>query len=269
LKPLRAQRDGVAIGYTEQGRGLAVVLVHGFANDRTLWQPQIAALAARYRIVAPDLRGFGGSSATDGRAVSMDEYADDIVMLLDHLGIPSAVVGGISLGGYVALAFALRHPQRLRGLVLANTRAGADPPDCAPLRAEMVRTVQARGAEAVVESYGDKPFRAHCPEPIKARVRDAIRRQPVPGLVSGTLGMAQRPDRTAMLASIRVPTLVIHGTGDQFIPVSEAEAMHRAIAGSRYACLQGAGHLSSIDSAEAFNAELDEFLRPLARDALP
>lgn len=262
-----AQRDAMAIEYTDQGRGLPVVLLHGFANDRTLWQPQLDALAARYRLIAPDLRGFGGSSATDGRAVSMDEYADDIATLLDHLEIPSAVVGGISMGGYVALAFALRHPQRLRGLVLANTRAGADPPDWAAFREEMVRTVQARGAGAVVENYGDKPFRPDCPGEIKERVRAAIRRQATPGLISGTRGMAQRPDRAPFLVTIRVPTLVIHGTADQYVPVSEAEAMHRAIAGSRYACLAGAGHLSNVDSAEAFNAALDEFLRPLAKDA--
>lgn len=264
---MRAQREGIAIEYTDQGRGLPVVLLHGFANGRTLWQPQLDALAGRYRLIVPDLRGFGGSSATDGRAVSMDEYADDIAMLLDHLGLACAVVGGISLGGYVALAFALRHPQRLRGLVLADTRAGADPPDWAAMREDMVRTVQARGAEAVVESYGDRPFRPDCPEAIKEQVRSAIRRQPTAGLVSGTRGMAQRPDRSPLLGSIHVPTLVIHGTEDQYVPVAEAEAMHRAIAGSRYACLAGAGHLSNVDSAQAFNAALDEFLRPLAQDA--
>ena len=261
---MRAQRDGVALGYAEEGQGLAVVLLHGFANDHTLWQPQFDALAARYRVIAPDLRGFGGSGGTDGSAVAMDRYADDVALLLDHLGVDSAVVGGISLGGYVALAFALRHPRRTRGLVLANTRAGADPPDWAAFREEMVRTVLARGAEAVVESFGDKPFRPDCAEQVKERVRRVIRRQSATGLVSGTRGMAQRPDRTAQLASITVPTLVIHGTADQYIPVAEAEVMHRAIAGSRYACLAGAGHLSNADSADAFNAALEEFLRPLA-----
>lgn len=263
---MRMHRDGFEIEYSDDGRGLAVVLVHGFANDRSLWKPQIAVLGSRYRVIAPDLRGFGSSSSTDGRAVSMDEYADDIVRLLDHLDAREAVVGGISLGGYVALAFALRHPERLSGLVLANTRAGADPPDWAAFREEMVRTVQARGAEAVVENYGDKPFRPDCPADIKETVRAMIRRQPTAGLVSGTRGMAQRPDRTSDLAAIRVPTLVIHGTEDKYIPSSEAEGMHRAIAGSRYVNLAGAGHLSNIDSAEEFNKVLDEFLQPLARN---
>lgn len=266
---MRAQRGSVAIEYSDDGQGLPVVLVHGFANDRTLWEPQVHALASRYRLIAPDLRGFGGSSNTDGSGVSMDQYADDVAMLLHHLDLDAAVVGGISLGGYVALAFALRHPQRALGLVLANTRAGADPPDWGPFREDMVRTVLSRGAEAVVENYGDKPFRPDCAEPVKERVRRMIRRQPTAGLVSGTRGMAQRPDRTPQLASIAVPTLVIHGTADQYIPVAEAEAMHRAIVGSRYVCLAGAGHLSNVDSADAFNAALDEFLQPLAAGAAP
>lgn len=264
---MRVHRDGVSIDYSDDGRGLPVVLLHGFANDRFLWQPQIDALKGSYRIIAPDLRGFGGSSGTDGRAVSVDEYAADIERLLDHLRVGRAVVGGISLGGYVSLAFALHHPGRLSGLVLANTRAAADPPDWSPQREEMERSVQARGAQAVVENYGDKPFGPGCPPAIKETVRAMILRQPTPGLLSGTRGMAQRPDRRPSLGAIRVPTLVIHGSEDVFTPPWEAESMHRAIPGSRLVNLPGAGHLSNLDSAEAFNAALDEFLAPLAASA--
>jgi pimeloyl-ACP methyl ester carboxylesterase len=266
---MRLHRDGLSIDYSDDGTGLPVVLIHGFANDRHLWQPQIDALKSRYRLIIPDLRGFGASSGSDGRPVSMDMYAEDVVPLLDHLDVRTAVVGGISLGGYVALAFALRHPERLAGLVLANTRAGADNPDWASYREAMVRGVEARGAEAVVENYGDKLFRPDCPEQIKRTVREMIRRQSATGLVSGTLGMAQRPDRSGELERIRVPTLVIHGSADAFIPVVDAEAMHRAIVGSRLEVLPGAGHLSNIDSAAAFNAALDAFLQPLAREYRP
>lgn len=263
---MRLDHNGRFIEYSDDGTGLPVVLIHGFGNDRNLWQPQIDALKSRYRFIVPDLRGFGGSCGSDGRSVSMDSYAEDIVPLLDHVDVRTAVVGGISLGGYVALAFALCHPERLAGLVLANTRAGADNPDWASYREALVRGVEARGAEAVVESYGDKPFRPDCPEQIKRTVREMIRRQPAAALVSGTLGMAQRPDRTSELDRIRAPTLVIHGTADAYIPVVDAEAMHRAIAGSHFEVLPGAGHLSNIDSAAAFNATLDSFLQPLARE---
>ena len=260
---MRLDAGGITLDYGDDGKGLPVVLLHGFANDRTLWQPQVDAFKARLRVIVPSLRGFGESTGADGSAIAMDTYAGDVARLLDHLGIDAAVVGGISLGGYVALAFALRYPARVRGLVLANTRASADTPAGVAAREEMARAVQARGAAAVVESYGDKPFSSRCPAEVKETVRAAMRRQGTPGLVSGTRGMAQRPDRIAALGAIRAPTLVIHGSEDQFIPASEAEVLHRGIAGSRYANLPGAGHLSNVDSPGAFNAALGEFLDSL------
>jgi 3-oxoadipate enol-lactonase len=255
------------IHFDDHGSGTAVVLVHAFANDRTLWKPQVEALARDYRIITPDLRGFGKSMATDGSAVSMDRYADDVVEVLDHLKVDRAVVGGISLGGYVALSLALRHPKRVGGLILANTRAGADNPDWASFREALVRDVEARGASAVVENYGDKPFRNACPVEIKEYVREMILRQPPSGLASGTRGMAQRPDRLPQLRDIRVPTLIISGTEDNYIPSSEGERMHRAIAGSRFVDIPHGGHLSNIDSAPAFNAAVREFLESLPRSS--
>ena len=250
---------------TDTGTGTPVILIHAFANDGALWKPQIEALGGAYRIVAPDLRGFGRSMATDGSPVSMDRYADDVIELMDHLGIGRAVVGGISLGGYVALSMALRHASRTSGLVLANTRACADNPEWASFREALVRDIEQRGGRAVVENYGDKPFGSRCPEDIKAYVRDMILRQSATGLASGTRGMAQRPDRQPALGSIRVPTLVISGTEDQYIPSSEGEAMHLAIAGSRFVDIPGAGHLSNIDSAPAFNAAVQAFLESVVR----
>ena len=240
------------------------MLLHGFANDHALWGPQVALLRERFRVIAPSLRGFGKSGDTGGEAISMDEYAEDIAALMDERRVGPAVVGGISMGGYIALALALRHPRRLRGLVLANTRAAADPPDWAPIREQMVRTVRERGAEAVVESYGDKPFAPDCPDAVKAEVRAMIRRQRTPGLVSGTLGMAGRPDRTPRLGEIRVPTLVIHGSADAYVPVAEAERVHRALPSSRFAGIAGAGHFSNVDRPREFNAALEALLVELA-----
>jgi 3-oxoadipate enol-lactonase len=263
-------RNGdLLIDYSDDGEGLPVVLVHAFANDRMLWRPQIEALRTRYRIIAPDLRGSGGSSRTDGQAVSMDQYADDIVALLDHLKIDRAVIGGISLGGYVALSIALRHAQRTAGLILANTRATADSSDWASFREALVRDIGQRGAVAVAENYGDKPFSSTCPADIKEEVRRMILRQPTTGLVSCTRGMAQRPDRSAGLSDIKVPTLVISGTEDAYMPSAESEAMHRAIAGSTFVNIPGGGHASNVDSAAAFNEAVEKFLEPLARRFRP
>jgi 3-oxoadipate enol-lactonase len=263
-------RNGdLLIDYSDDGEGLPVVLLHGFANDRMIWRPQIEALRTRYRIIAPTLRGFGASSRTDGRAISMDRYADDIVALLDHLKIDRAVIGGISLGGYVAFSIALRHAQRTAGLILAHTRATADNPDWATYREALVHDIEQRGAVAVMENYGDKPFSPTCPADIKEDVRRMILRQPPTGLLSCMRGMAQRPDRSAGLSGIKVPTLVISGTEDVYMPSVEGEAMHRAIAGSTFVNIPGGGHASNVDSAAAFNETVEKFLEPLARRFRP
>jgi 3-oxoadipate enol-lactonase len=264
---MRLEPGSAALDYSDEGRGMPVVLLHGFANDRLLWRPQVELLRERFRVIAPSLRGFGDSTGADGAAVSMDQYAEDVARLLDHLEVRAAVMCGISLGGYVALAYALRFPSRLRGLVLANTRAGSDSPQGLAAREEMVHTLQARGADGVVEGYGDRPFGPRCPASAKAEIRAMFRRQGVPGLTSATRGMAQRPDRVEALGAIRAPTLVIHGSDDQFIPASDAELMHRAIAGSRYVNIAGAGHLSNVDSPHEFNAALGAFLDSLAGSA--
>lgn len=260
----RFTRGDVAIAYRDAGSGLPVVLLHAFATGHALWEPQLEALAGSFRAVAPDLRGFGDSSDTDGLAVPMDEYADDVVALLDHLAIERAVIAGISLGGYVALSLAIRHPRRAAGLVLANTRAGADDPQWAGSREALVADILARGPAAVVESYGDKPFGPRCPPDVKARVRAMILRQRVEGLASGMLGMATRPDRRAALPSIAMPTLVVSGTRDQYIPSSEGDAMHGAIRDSRFVDIPEAGHLSNADSPGAFNTALRAFLESIA-----
>jgi 3-oxoadipate enol-lactonase len=262
---MQFQRGDLSIDYSDDGEGLPIVLLHAFATDRTLWAPQIAAFRERHRVIAPTLRGFFRSCPVDGRAVSMDRYADDVIALLDHVAIGRAVIGGISLGGYVALSLALRHPARVAGLVLANTRATADDPQWASYREALVRDVESRGARAVIENYGDKPFSPACPEAVKREVRAMIAQQPARGLASGIRGMAQRPDRTASLAGIEAPTLVIAGTEDTYIPSTEGQAMHHVIVGSRFVDIPGAGHLSNIDSTVAFNAAMEAFLQPLGR----
>jgi len=252
--------DDQVIHYLDSGTGLPVVLIHAFANDHALWRSQREVLGDRYRFITPDLRGFGASMRTAGEMVSMDRYADDVVAMLDELKVDRAVVGGISLGGYVALSLVLRFPDRVRGLVLANTRAGADNPEWAAYREALVRDIERRGPLAVVENYGDKPFRLACPEDIKNEVRRMILRQPATGLASGTRGMSQRPDRISELSRIAVPTLIIAGSEDQYIPVEDARVLHCGIAGSRLVELPQGGHLSNIDSAPQFNAALVSFL---------
>lgn len=257
------QQGGRTIRYLDEGSGQALVLLHAFAEDGTLWLPQIRALSPRYRLVAPDLAGASGSVAADGshaEAVSMDTHADDVVALMDHLGLEQAVVGGISLGGYVALSVVLRYPRRVAGLILANTRAGADTDEGRAQREALAREVERRGPQAVVDSFGERPFGPDCSEEARAFARAITLRQSSGGLTSFIRGMAQRPDRMPALGSIRVPTLIISGTDDVLIPSAESVAMQRLILASHFVDIARAGHLSNLDQADAFNHAVEQFL---------
>jgi len=255
------------INFRDTGQGLPVVLLHAFANDSELWDPQFEALSGRFRIIAPDMRGFGKFGSTNGEMISMDRYAEDVLTLLEHLRIERFVVGGISMGGYVALSIALSQGKRVLGLILANTRAGADDPDWTHFREELARDIERRGPIAIIENYGLKPFRSRCPQEVVDKVRRMIARQPSTGLVSATLGMASRPDRISSLGRIEAPTLVISGAEDRYIPLEDGEVMSRGISGSKLVVLPNGGHLSNIDSAAEFNAALSDFLDSLGKEA--
>lgn len=256
-----AQCAGHAIGYDETGAGIPLVLLHGFPHDRTIWAPQLAALAQQARCIAPDLRGFGES----GRAgpFSVDQYADDVACLMDELGVDRAVIAGLSMGGYVAFALRRRHPRRVRGLVLASTRAGADDDAAREKRRELIALAQDAGAEAVadrvLEGMVGKTTRARAPETV-ALVRGVLARAPVEGVVGALHAMMERPDSTPDLATIAVPTLLIAGDEDVLTPLREARAMHGQIPRSRLEVIAGAGHLTNLERPAAFNHLLREFL---------
>jgi len=263
LRPLPAhdwRAGGRTVRYLDEGRGPALVLLHAFAEDGTLWLPQIHALSTRWRVIAPDLRGAGGSGEANGSAVSMDSYADDVLALLDHLELHHVGLGGISLGGYVALSLALRHPHRVAVLLLANTRAGADTPEGRTQRAVLAREVEQRGPQAVNDSLGDRPFGPRCSPAAKSFARAITMRQGIGGLTSAIRGMAERPSRLPQLTCIAMPTLIVSGTHDTLISSAEGQAMQRLIPGSAFVDIADAGHLSNIDRPDEFNQVVEKFL---------
>jgi 3-oxoadipate enol-lactonase len=259
-----ASAGAIELTYDATGEGTPVLLLHGFPHDRTLWVPQLRGLGRECRIVAPDLRGFGASAAAP--PYTIDQYADDAVALLDTLGIERAVVGGLSMGGYIAFALWRRHRTRVRALVLASTRAAVDSEEARRRRHELIALARASGAEAVADamvpgSLG-KRTRARDPE-LVAAVRAMMARAPVEGIVGALEAMLTRADSVPTLATIDVPTLVIAGDDDAVIPVREARAMHEGIAGSRFEVIPGAGHLCNLERPAAFNAVLGELVGAL------
>ncbi len=263
---MRAGAGAAEAAWDEAGAGEPVVLLHGYPMDRTLWAPQLAAPAPGFRYLAPDLPGFGETPR--GSAPHVDAWADWIAAFLDARGIDRAVVGGLSMGGYLAFAFWRRHPARVRALVLCDTRAGADTPDGRAKRVEMQQVARAEGAGAIaarmITGMTGKTTRAERPA-VVATLEAMMRRAPVPGIVDALQLLMDRPDSTPTLETITVPALVLCGDEDAITPLAESRAMHAAIPGSRLGVVPRAGHASNLESPEAFNALLSGFLAATIR----
>jgi 3-oxoadipate enol-lactonase len=249
-------------GTTAPARTL--VLLHAFPLEAEMWQPQLEAVRAGWRFIAPDLRGFGQSQGGDPSIPpSMEGCAGDVVALLDHLRLNRVVVGGLSMGGYVAFALLRLAPERVAGLVLADTRADADDEAARMNRDRMAETLAQGGAPAVVErmlpGLLGATTRASRPEVVR-RVQKLALAQPTDGIRRAIQSLKLRPDSTPLLAAITCPTLVVVGNEDQLTNVEIARGMHARIPGAELAVIDQAGHLSNLEQPEAFNGALATFL---------
>ena len=257
--------DG-ATSFDDVGSGLPVVLLHAFPLARAMWRPQREALEGEYRFVAPDLPGFGGSRGFDGTP-SVDRMADAVARLLDELGVNvPVVVGGLSMGGYVALAFARRYPGRLRGLVLADTKAEPDDSQARAGREQMIALAREGGARAVIDRMlprlvGGETARLR--PGVLEEVREIASAQTPAGIVGALEALRDRPDATPGLAHVRVPTLVVVGQEDVLTPPAYAEVLADEIPDAMLVEIPGAGHLSGLEKPEEFNAALRAFLQEL------
>ena len=227
-----------------------------------MWEPQLELAERGWRVVAPQLRGFD-SGAAETVATSVDDYAGDVIDLLDALHIEEAVIGGLSMGGYVTFAM-FRHAARyFRGMVLADTRAQADTPEGIEGRKRMLQRLRDHGPEAVADEIVPKLLcdrtREHRPD-----IVDTIRRFVLSNssdVIAGAItALMSRPDATPLLSSIHCPTLVLVGDQDALTPPPLSEAIHRAIAGAELAILPGAGHISNMEQPALFNLALAGFL---------
>jgi pimeloyl-ACP methyl ester carboxylesterase len=258
-------RDG-ALAFDDVGSGRPLLLLHAFPLSRAMWRPQLDALQADYRVLAPDLRGFGGSVDFPD-APGVDRLADDAAALLDDLGIREpVVVGGLSMGGYVALAFARRHAGRLRGLILADTRAEADDAAGRANRDKLIAFAREHTARDVAEQMLPRlvgPETAARRPQVVDEVRRIAQEQAPAGVIGALQALRDRPDATPVLPTVRVPTLVLVGRDDALTPPAMAQAMARQIPGARLVEIPGAGHLSNLERPEAFNAAVRAFLQDL------
>jgi pimeloyl-ACP methyl ester carboxylesterase len=264
--------NGVRLATVDRGSGPPVLLVHGFPLDHSMWEGQIEALSGRFRVIAPDLRGFGQSGErclpSFPDTITMDQFADDLAALVDALGVGGPVVlCGLSMGGYIAFAFCRKYPARLRGLILCDTRAAADAPEAAAGRLETAERVLREGPGFVADSMLPKLLApdtlAGRPE-IVAAVRKVILATDPRGIAAALRGMRERPDSTPLLAQIACPTLVVVGQEDGLSPPETMQALARQIPNSRFVTIPGAGHLSPVEQPAATTAAITGFLDSLA-----
>ena len=252
------------LAFEDRGLGLPLVLLHAFPLDGRMWLPQCGALVPQCRCIMPDLPGFGRSADIDVHGV--DRYADAVVGVLDTLRIERAVIAGLSLGGYVAFALWRRHRDRIRALVLADTRAEADTPEVRARRRELAALARERGAGAVaarqLPGLVGRTTREHNPDLYDA-IHGIMMGATVDGIVGALDAMAGRPDASAILPTIDVPTLVVCGEEDAVTPMKGMRAMAGQIPGSRFEMIAGAGHLSNMERPAAFNHVVSEFLAGL------
>jgi pimeloyl-ACP methyl ester carboxylesterase len=254
--------DGTPLHYRDVGQGLPVLLLHAFPLDGSAFDRQVAALSGRYRFLVPDVRGFGQSRLGEG-PLEMDRIARDALALLDALNLDTAVVGGVSMGGYAALALLREDPSRVRGLVLVDTQCTADDAAGRDQREATARRAETEGTAAVVQGLVPKLVHAGPDSPVGREV-SALGLSVSPQVIAAAQrGMGLRRDSKDLLARFAGPTLVVVGEHDAVTPVAKAKQMADLVQGARLEVIPHAAHLPNQEQPEAFNAVLDAFLAPL------
>lgn len=264
---VRARINGISLAYSDQGTGLPIVLLHAFPLNRTMWAAQEKALSLHFRVITIDLRGHGESDAPLWH-YTLDQAADDVRALLDHRSIQQAVFAGLSMGGYILFAFYRKYADRVKGMVLADTRAQADTPEGKEGRFQMAQTAYKKGPAAIADIMIPKllsPATIQTKPEILRNVRSMIEGNQISGIAGDLMAMAERPDSIPLLRQITCPTQIIVGELDLSTPPSDAKLMAEQIPGTRLAIIPGAAHLSNLEQPEAFNQIVGSFLSDLEK----
>jgi 3-oxoadipate enol-lactonase len=248
------------LAYDDVGAGACVVLIHGHPFERSLWQPQLAALAGEFRVLAPDLRGFGDSPVTPN-LVGMREYADDVLELLAHLTIDRAAIVGLSMGGLVAMELATAHPERCWALGLVATTAEPVTPDERTVRRERADRVERDGMRVLIDYMHAGLYGPRCPPAVRRRVDAMMARAPVDGSAAALRGRAERPDYRPRLRQLDVPAFVCTGSADPWSNETVTAEIVEHLQRPELVVIEGAGHLPNLEAEEVFNQALAGFLR--------
>lgn len=255
--------DGITVGYDDEGAGQALLFVHGHPFDRSMWRPQVERFAREgRRTIAPDLRGYGATTVVPGKT-TLDRFARDLVALLDHLRITSAVAVGLSMGGQIVMELYRLFPDRVAGLVLADTSAPAETDDGKRARNAAADRLLREGMAPYSHEVLTKMVAPHNVEAlpdVAEHVLGMMLATSPEGAAAALRGRAERPDYVAMLAGVTVPTLVVVGAEDEFTPLEEARLMHEQVPGSSLVVIDGAAHMPNLERPDEFDEALATFL---------
>lgn len=247
----------------DEGEGPPLVFIHGFPLDHRMWQHQLEEFSREFRVIAPDLCGFGGSdSVADNAVLTMKQFSDELVeiLLALDLDIPVHLIG-LSMGGYILGQFQQDHAMRIASLVLCDTKSTADDEDAKANRLKTARVVLEAGSHQLAEAMGTKLFAPDTPESTLDEMRTMVADASPAGIAAASRGMAERHDFTDQLGTYRVPTLVVAGEHDTISPPAEMREMASQIPQSEFVQIDGAGHMPPLENPQDFNAALRAFLR--------
>lgn len=267
---MKVQVNGVTLAHSDTGAGLPLVFLHAFPLNRTMWASQEQALSSQFRVVTVDLRGHGESDAPLWH-YTLDQVADDIRGLLDHLSIQQAVFVGLSMGGYILFAFYRKYAQRVKGLVLADTRAQADTDEGKRARFEMAQIAYKQGPAVIADLMIPKllsPASINTNPDLVRRVRVMIEGNQISGIAGDLMAMAERADSILLLNQIACPTQIIVGEWDQVTPLSDAKLMADRIPGARLSLIPGAAHLANLEQPDQFLEIVRSFAEDVAEKRL-
>jgi 3-oxoadipate enol-lactonase len=247
-----------AVSYVDAGNGPPVLLIHAFPLNNTMWASQIAALSGKFRVIAPDIRGFGESQPAS--SWTLEQMADNLNECLDKLGVKDSAVVGVSMGGYIALAFWSKYPKRVRQLVLSNSRARADNDTEKNARNDMIAAIEQSSTAILPDRMLPRLLQPNPPAGVVRNVRQMIESTSPAAAVYAVMAMRDRMDFSSMLHRIECPTMVITGENDVIIRMEDSRAVADAISGARFVTVPNSGHLSNLENPDAFNTALLSFL---------
>ncbi|BAU53882.1 alpha/beta fold hydrolase [Mucilaginibacter gotjawali] len=256
--------NNITINYKVTGAGMPLVLIHGHPFDHTMWYPQVAALADTCKVITPDLRGYGKSTLPASGKTTFENYATDMLLLLDHLEVGQFHLAGLSMGGQIIMEMFRQAPGRIRSLIFADTFASLDTPEVKQGRYDAANRLEREGMDAYAEEVIYKMMR---PEHVKSMPEAAefvIKMMKATSTAGAATALRARAERIDYLSEvfpgIKIPSLVIVGRQDEFTPVAMARTMQQNLQNCKLVVIEDAGHMPNLEHPEEFNQAVLDFL---------